>query len=207
MSFDGDLSLGFYDAFADIIAESGPTASIVVDMPIGLSEDGIRPVDALVRERLGPRRSTFFPTPIRSVLDFEDWSEANDHAKRVAGKGLSKQAWNLVPKIAEIDDAWTLEVRDRVLEGHPETSFAELNGEPLTTKKAQPEGQSERLGLLHSALGREVTALVAEFPKKWRVDAIDALVLNWTARRVISRTSIRLGGEPDLLGRPMQLTI
>ena len=41
----------------------------VVDMPIGLSAGGDRPVDSLARTRLGSRRATFFPTPIRDVLD------------------------------------------------------------------------------------------------------------------------------------------
>ena len=204
---NGEVSVSFSVTFAEIIAACGAADVVIVDMPVGLSERGTRPVDGLARARLGPRAATFFPTPIRSVLDFDDWSEANVHSKAVSGKGLSKQAWNLVPKIAEVDAIWSAELTDRLLEGHPETSFAELAGAPLATKKTDVQGRLERLDLLTAALGDDIAACIDAIPKKWSVDAIDALVLNWTARRVVSGTAIRLGGDPDLLGRPMQLTI
>ena len=94
-----------------------------------------------------------------------------------------------------------------MLEGHPETSFAEIAGAPLSTKKTEPPGQIERLALLESLFGDEVTGCVNALPKKWSVDAVDALALTWTATRVISKTCVSLGGDRDLLRRPMQLTI
>ena len=201
------VDITFHEAFIDIVTNLSPHDVIIVDMPIGLSANGHRPVDSAVRERLGVRRSTFFPTPLRSVLDFDDWADANEHSKAVSGRGLSKQAWNLVPKIAEVDDAWTTALRDRLREGHPETSFAEMAGAPLQTKKSQADGRTERISLLAEQLSPTIETVIDECPKKWSIDAIDALALAWTAQRVRSGEAIRLGGELDDCGRPMELTI
>lgn len=201
------VDIAFYPSFAELLETTGPADVIVVDMPIGLSGDGIRPVDALVRDRLGPRRSTFFPTPVRTVSDFDDWADANEHSKELTGKGLSKQAWNLLPKIAEVDAAWTAEDSDRLLEGHPETSFAEMAGSPLMSKKATTEGRAERIALLEGHLMNGVAAIVETLPKKWATDAVDALALTWSARRVLSGQAVQLGGDCDPMGRPMRLTI
>ncbi len=179
----------------------------VVDMPIGLSHDGARPADTLARARLGVRRSTFFPTPVRSVLGEESWEKANAVSRSVSGKGLSKQTWNLIPKVRELDDAWSPEVADLMVEGHPEISFAQMAGGPLMSKKSTPAGREDRIHLLRTHLSPAVQRIVASCPASWRTDAIDALALLWTAQRFGSGDAIRLGGEIDAEGRPMQLVI
>lgn len=205
----GMINLRFDDTLATVVAHlrAGVVDAAVIDMPIGLSHNGVRPVDALVRSRLGPRRSTFFPTPIRAVLDEASWAEANKRSKSIAGTGLSKQAWNLVPKIREVDGAWSDELKAKLFEGHPETSFAEMANEPVMSKKSSPEGRAERLALLTRVLSSSVDEVVETCPNAWRIDAIDALALAWTALRVASGSHTLLGGELDRLGRPMRLAI
>lgn len=185
----------------------GEVSVAVVDMPIGLSCDGDRSVDTLARTRLGSRRSTFFPTPIREVLTQPTWQAANARSRDRTGKGLSKQAWNLVPKIAELDETWTTDLSDTLVEGHPELSFVAMAGAPLLTKKASPEGRAERLELLSTHLSPEAREIIDSAPRVWRVDAVDALALAWTAHRVSTGTATWLGGELDPSGRPMQLVI
>lgn len=202
-----EIRVAFFERFSDIVNSADSDDVIVVDIPIGLSADGVRPADTAARERLGPRRSTFFPTPVRSVLDFDEWAQANAHSKQVCGKGLSKQAWNLTTKISEVDQVWSPELADRLFEGHPETSFAEMNGEPVLSKKATTEGRDERLALINSHFELDMGPVVSECPNKWRTDAIDALALGWTALRIIDGSAIRLGGELDEAGRPMELSI
>ena len=77
---------------------------VAIDMPIGLPDDGPRECDRACRAALGPRRSSVFPTPVRSVLEAADYGDALDRSRRVTGVGLSVQAWNLVPRIAELDE-------------------------------------------------------------------------------------------------------
>ncbi len=200
--------LAFHPTLDALIAEVGSTIShIVVDMPLGLSADGNRTADRDARDRLGSRRATFFPTPVRAVLDHDDFDSANAASREVSGRGLSMQSWNLVPKIRELDRLVEERHHRIILEGHPESSFAELAGAPLASKKSTPEGRDERVALLAGAVHPDVGRLLAATPK--RVDAIDALVLLWTARRVAAGTAVRLGDpdERDPAGRPMWLTI
>src|SRR5580658_8961770 len=49
---------------------------IVIDVPIGLTEEGPRQADVLAREFLGRRGCCVFPAPIRPVLGCETWEEA-----------------------------------------------------------------------------------------------------------------------------------
>ena len=202
-----NLTITFCEHFSEIVTSSNDADVIVVDMPIGLSSDGSRPADTQARDRLGPRRSTFFPTPVRSVLDFDDWEAANEHSKQVTGKGLSKQAWNLIPKISEIDKAWTPDLAGRLVEGHPETSFAEMNSNPVLSKKATEQGRNERLSLICRHFEPELLSIISGCPTKWRTDAIDAVALAWTALRILDGSAVRLGGELDQAGRPMELSI
>jgi len=204
-----EVALGFVETIDDLVGEleSGELSAMVIDIPIGLSGDGYRPADGLARERLGSRRSTFFPTPTRAVLECETWDEANQQNRAASGRGLSKQAWNLVPKIQEVDAAWSHRVTEKLLEGHPETSFGELAGAPLKTNKNTLEGRAERLGLLRGEFGADLDAHLAPLPNRYHVDAIDAAVLTWTATRVVGGAAVRLGGELDPAGRPMALWV
>jgi len=195
----------------------GELAALGVDIPIGLSGDGDRPADRLARERLGPRRSTFFSTPVRPILDASTWEEASKISRAVAGVGLSKQAWNLVPKIRHVDELWTPAVANTLVEAHPEVSFAEMAGGPVLMKKSDPQGRRDRCRLLArhlclpglANLRRDefIDQLLDSVPQRIRIDAVDALAVLWSARRLAHQRAIRLGGELDPAGRPMALTI
>ena len=209
----------FLDGLDGVIGEliDGSIDVVGIDIPVGLSSDGNRPADQLARARLGPRRSTFFPTPVRSVLDAESWEHASAASRRAAGVGLSKQAWNLVPKIREVDRLWRRSIADSLVEVHPELSFAEMQGTPVMTKKSDPDGADQRRRLLAEHLTMPglsgthrrafVDALVESMPRKLSIDTIDALAVLWSARRHALGRSVTLGGERDPLGRPMAVTI
>jgi len=117
----------------------------VVDIPIGLPEDSRRRCDTAAKDLLGQRHSTVFLTPVREAVYAEDYAQANQFNKEKAGYGISKQSWNLTPKIREIDRA----VRNgkNFRESHPEVVFARLNGEPVPSKHTQ-EGLEARKKLL-----------------------------------------------------------
>ncbi len=206
-SVEGDeLEVEYTDSFRTVL-DSGADL-VVVDMPIGLSADGRRPADVDARARLGTRRSTFFPTPVRCVLDYASHADANDASRRASGRGLSIQAWNLVPKIREIDDVWTESLTDRLFEGHPETTFAEMTGAPLQDTKSTFAGRAARVAALRDHVADSIEeTLITSLPAKFHGDAVDAAALIWTARRLAAKTALILGGEPDPAGRPMRLAI
>jgi predicted RNase H-like nuclease len=160
---------------------------VAVDMPIGLPEPGRRRAcDAEARRALGPRRSSVFPAPSRPALDATSFAEVT---------GLSLQAWNLVPKVREVDRAW----EPRVREVSPELAFTVLTGAPMRHPKRRPAGRAERL----AALGlRAVPRVRGAAPD----DVLDALACLGAAERIAAGTALALGdGTVDARGRPMTI--
>ena len=194
--------------FAEGVAlvSAGELAALGVDMPIGLPDAGRREADFAARRRLGPRASSVFPTPLRSVLTATDYQDALSRSRAVDGKGLSKQAFNLLPKMAEVDAAMTPALQDRIFECHPETAFVHLAGRPLTTTKHEAVGRAERADLLATVLG-DVSGLADAPPKGAKVDdVLDALVVATVAARLVGGDVERLGdGAVDARGLRMEI--
>ena len=126
---------------------------IAVDMPIGLSRNGVRQCEVEARRLLSPFASRVFKTLPRGALRFgqENWIQANQWSKSRGFGGISKQIWNIRPKINEIDRVITPETQARVHEAHPELAFARLNGgRPLDSKHTKA-GLAARQELLRRA--------------------------------------------------------
>ena len=103
--------------------------------------------------------------------------------ERVHGKRISIQAWGIVPKIREVDDYLTPAAQSRIREGHPEVSFAMMNGgNAVAERKSTSAGRDARLRLLEAhfpGVRDEV-----EKHRAFRSDVMDAFALLWTARRL-----------------------
>ncbi|CAM3773331.1 DUF429 domain-containing protein [Alkalicoccus chagannorensis] len=127
--------------------ETAGVDRIWIDMPIGMpsARQFPREADAGARRLLGPRRASIFSAPCREVLEAADYETASAEHRRLTGKGISKQTWNLVPKIRELA-AWHPDVP--VYEAHPELVAAGLGGEPMKANKKTEAGQAERIELL-----------------------------------------------------------
>ncbi|MFC4353158.1 DUF429 domain-containing protein [Fodinicurvata halophila] len=126
-------------------------ACIAVDMPIGLPDSGRRRCDLEARALLPPRtRSRIFMDLRRPLLECPDYEAANRMA-REDGQGLSKQAWNLHPRLCELDAFITPARQARVLEAHPELVFHRLNDWHRLANKKTAEGRRHRLHLLARA--------------------------------------------------------
>ncbi len=127
-----------------------------------------------------------FPAPVRATFTAKSYQEACALSTQVQGKSLSRQAFEIIPKIREVDDLMTPELQTWVFEVHPELSFWALNGErPLKYAKLEREGKEERLALLLRHYPAIKTHL-AEF-KRAKVaehDLLDAAVAAWTAECV-----------------------
>jgi len=123
-------------------------AMIYIDMPIGLPESGARGCDLAARKLLKRAASRVFLGLRRPLLRYlEDYAAANRWAK-ADGKGLAKQAFNLLPKIAEIDARMTPARQQRFRESHPELVFWRLNGGTALASKHEPKGLQARRDIL-----------------------------------------------------------
>lgn len=110
-----------FPTFAETVAAASGASDIAVDIPIGLTEREPRECDLLARKALGPRWMCVFPAPPRPVLAATSYAEANRLHRRLTGRGLSRQAFGIMPKIAEVDRYLRSQPggRDRVWEVHP----------------------------------------------------------------------------------------
>ncbi len=190
-------------------AAAGSLAMLAVDMPIGLPDAGQRACDRAARARLGPRRSSVFPTPVRAVLGATSYADALARSRAIDGRGLSKQAWNLLPKIAELD-ALLGPAATNVVECHPESVFVTLAGHALDTTKRTVEGRRARATLLRAHfpdLDRHLDRPDAAWRGEARPDdVLDAFAAAEAARRHQRGRALVLGdGAVDARGRPMQI--
>lgn len=177
----------------------GQVASVAVDMPIGLLDTQPRPCDVEARRLLGPRRSSVFPTPVRSTLDAADYEDACRLSRRDSGKALSKQAYNLLPKIRQLDRLVMPADQERLVEAHPELAFARLNGRPLEQAKRTEAGRVLRRRLL-AERDPALADLIDRFDRLPTLDLIDAAALAVTAAHVVARSEHRLGTGADRRG-------
>jgi predicted RNase H-like nuclease len=125
-----------------------------------------------------------FMTPVRRALDAADHRTANARNRQLTGAGISIQAFSLKPKLEQVEQ-WIRRTRHRVVEVHPEVSFAELAGQPLTARKSTWAGAEQRRRLLAGA-GLALTGDLGAAGRNAAVDdVLDAAVAAWTARRVL----------------------
>lgn len=165
---------------AELCAAAEPVAVVAVDMPIVLTDDGRRPCDDQVRPLLGPRRSSLFSPPPRPTLGCATHDEANAWSKLHTGRGISVQAWNLVPKIRE---ARAVAEKLVLYEAFPELAFAAMNdGVPLPEPKRGATGQELRRQLL--AEHGLVVSTTDRPPGVGVDDVLDAAALAWSAWRI-----------------------
>ena len=177
---------------------------VAIDMPIGLSDDGVRTCDLEARKRLGRAGSSVFPAPLRPVLDATDYVDACSISVAASGKALSKQAWNLVPAIRALDDALGVPPTDRVVEVHPELAFRALD-DRVQDPKVTARGLVQRLAALRPVMDVDA-ALLAAPPLVPAVDALDACAAAWSAQRIADGAAESVGdGTLDARGRPMRI--
>jgi predicted RNase H-like nuclease len=191
-NYGGDLSFDVIESLADLIEQAPPEARIFVDIPIGLQDRAAQPraCDVEARKLLGRHRaSSVFPPPIRAVLGEDDYAEALRRSRALSGKGLSRQAFAIMPKILQVDLLMQESSRARALvrEVHPEVCFwAFARGRSMTHRKKSKEGFAERMRLLETVLpGAHAAGMEAlgKFKRKEvaRDDIADALVAAATA--------------------------
>ncbi len=140
------------------------------------------------------------------MLECTNYDQARQCRLRVEGMSLTKQSWAIMPKIKEVDGVINPELQKIVREGHPEVSFALMNGgKPLSKSKHTYAGQQDRMKLLQSTFPE--TALSVEQYRSWRNDVIDAYSLLWTARRISEGEAVALpeNSTVDARGLLMQI--
>lgn len=177
------------------------SAVLAIDIPIGLPASGPRACDLEARRLLGPRASSVFPSPIRSVLRSATYEDACATREAVDGKRMSKQAFAILPKIREVDAVLRQPgLRCVVRECHPEVSFAQWAGAPLRHPKKKLPGRAERAALIDASWPGERARLGAGLPRgRFATDDLhDAFAALWTAGRIRAGRALELPATVEL---------
>ena len=175
---DGCPKVEVCEDISDIVASFKDACVILVDIPIGLPEDGkpvFRVCDKEARGLLGKRLNSVFLVPSRrfanEALENEDWgyrkAEEMKYAERHRnaskwsqdryGKGIAAQAFGITRKIGEMDEYLPKHLgadspMPTIREVHPEICFWALNGgnpdSAMATSKKEPLGFCERIDVL-----------------------------------------------------------
>lgn len=201
VALEGTRTAAYVSAAVDgLVAAAmadGPVDVVAIDMPIGLPDRGPRQADVLARKAIGRLRSSVFMTPVRQALEAADHQLASARNRELAGTGISVQAYGLKPKLLDVD-RWVRRAPVRVVEAHPEVSFAELAGGPLDVSKRTWAGVELRRGLLADA----GIALDADLGAAGRAagvdDVLDAAAAAWTARRVARGVAVARPHMPEV---------
>lgn len=167
-------------------------AGALIDIPIGLVDSGAdgRDCDRAARRLLRRRAACVFSPPARQALAATGYAQALALNRTATGRGISLQAWGLVPKIRAIDALLRSRpaLRGVLRECHPELCFLALNaGLAMQHGKRRPAGQHERLALLARYFAGSQALFeqtCGRFPRRQvaRDDIIDAMVCAVTAR-------------------------
>jgi len=190
---------------------------ILIDIPIGLREEGSTPrlCDIAARKLLTRKRSSsIFPTPCRKALDAPSYYEANQINREMTGKGLSKQTWNISGKIKEVDLLLKNDTKARqvFMESMPELCFFSFaKGTPMKYYKKTKEGIKERLKIL-KLFCRTIDNILEKGLELYGQagvsadDILDALVLAISATKGKGNLEIMpTNYEIDSFGLPMRI--
>ncbi|MGJ5081326.1 DUF429 domain-containing protein [Bradyrhizobium sp. HKCCYLS3013] len=147
---DGDRqAIEFRPDVASALA--APFVRAAIDIPIGMTDDGIRTCDQLARDKLAPHRFRVFTGARRWLWEeFTDPDLANAEATRRGQPRASRQLWHLGRKIMEVDMFVRAHRGLDIREVHPELVFLRLHGAPLPSKKTE-QGAGVRRDLLVAA--------------------------------------------------------
>lgn len=205
---------------AEVLALEPKPVLFALDIPIGLPERGGaggRACDVAARRVLGGRQSSVFAVPSRAAVMCSDYQEACRVALATSDppRKVSKQTFNLFPKIREVDAVITPPLQNRVFEVHPEVAFWALNEEVALDEpkkvKSQPYGPGIELrrrllaaaGYSRSFLASQPFARQSAGPD----DLLDATANSWSASRIARAAARRFPADPPLDGRGLRMEI
>lgn len=157
---------------------------VAIDIPIGLL-DCSRACDKAARKLLGqPRGTSVFAAPCRAALSATTHAAASQINREKTGRGLSQQAFGIMPKIKQVDDVIRAGIQQLVIEVHPEVCFWALNQRrPMKHNKKTTEGAAERVALLRRVFP-DIERHLANRPSRVGADdLLDAAAAAWTALR------------------------
>lgn len=154
---EASWDIQYHPSFLSVWCQHRDAASILVDIPIGLVEEDFRECDVEAKELLGGQQQSVFLTPPRPVFGYDSYPEAEEEYEVLTGRGMTTQAWSIMPRIREVDEFFTEfpeahGTHERssggIRESHPEVCFSHLGQGEGTLSKQDEGGLDQRLSIL-----------------------------------------------------------
>ena len=208
----GSLSARIFPTLDQLAPHLRADHIVAIDMPIGMPAPDHYPraCDVAARQLLGSRACCVFSAPCRGVLShLHHYPSASSWHKHATGKAISCQAFNILPKINQLDTFLSLHPGIASFhEIHPEVSFAHMNSSngkpsPLLLKKTSPEGAKARVALIEQAfptalhnsevmesLQQNLGPRSKQGKPRWALnDLYDAFAALWSAHRIMTHSA------------------
>ena len=213
----GAIVVRLVERFVEMLEAPERPRIVAVDMPIGLldaAQPGGRGPESDLRRLLARagRASCVFTPPVRAALAAPSYRAANrvNRASSADRLGLSKQSYNLIPKLAELDASMTRARQARIFEAHPEFAFALMNGgDPLAAPKKTGEGFRRRVELLRRHGFGEAANAACAFARRDAMpdDVLDAAAVARTALRILRDEAVRFPARPPRDSRGLRMEV
>ena len=150
-------------------------------MILALNDTGrARFFDKKAKALLKKWHSRVFPAPPLGALGASTYEEACQYAYAISGKKISKQCYNLFPKIKALQA-----INDpRLIEYHPEIAFMQLNqGLVISESKKSTEGIQKRIELIEKHIPDFRAMIPLERRKPYAIDdPVDSTALALVAQ-------------------------
>ena len=175
----------------DAYLEGGNLSHIGIDIPLHLSHTGKRFAEIEARSLLKNRACTIFTPPTLNALRAKNYMDACEVNFKECGKRISKQSWNLFPKIKEAQKLLQNNSisKLKIFEVHPELSFMAMNDMSLIKASKKTDiGREIRIKLVQKFFPNFSFELVRNKYKKTQVlddDILDSISVLWSTQRIV----------------------
>ena len=175
---------------------------IGIDIPLQLSHTGKRFAEIEARSLLKNRACTIFTPPTLNALRAKNYMDACEVNFKECGKRISKQSWNLFPKIKEAQEF--LENKSinklRVFEVHPELSFMAMNDMSLVQASKKTDiGREIRIKLIQKFFPKfSFESVRNEYKKNQALDddILDSVSVLWSTQRIVDNIANFVPKDP-----------
>ena len=175
---------------------------IGIDIPLQLSHTGKRFAEIEARSLLKNRACTIFTPPTLNALRAKNYMDACEVNFKECGKRISKQSWNLFPKIKEAQEF--LENKSinklRIFEVHPELSFMAMNNMSLVQASKKTDiGREIRIKLIQKFFPKfSFESVRNEYKKNQALDddILDSVSVLWSTQRIVDNIANFVPKDP-----------
>tara|TARA_B110000014_G_scaffold254042_1_gene234158 strand:+ start:175 stop:864 length:690 start_codon:yes stop_codon:yes gene_type:complete len=186
----------------DVYLEGINVSHIGIDIPLQLSHTGKRFAEIEARSLLKNRACTIFTPPTLNALRAKNYMDACEVNFNECGKRISKQSWNLFPKIKEAQEF--LENKSinklRVFEVHPELSFMAMNDMSLVQASKKTDiGREIRIKLIQKFFPKfSFESVRNEYKKNQALDddILDSVSVLWSTQRIVDNIANFVPKDP-----------